>query len=125
MRAVPHRERCHRFRVLESCVGLLQLTFEHRIYVCNPATHLPTLLPYWKFTGFYQIKPTGRLARGGLLHPALSCGSEEKGGTEERGEEKRKEKRRLDHYCVHSGASLWGTCLTGAHGRSLIGLQQA
>jgi hypothetical protein len=57
------RERCDRFRVLGSCDGLLLLTFEHRVYVCNPTTlqwtRLPMPLPASKFAGFYRHEPTG------------------------------------------------------------------
>ncbi|KAK3130862.1 hypothetical protein QOZ80_6BG0498920 [Eleusine coracana subsp. coracana] len=57
------RDRCGSFRVLGSCDGLLILTFEDRVYVCNPATRqwtrLPTPLPSSTLAGFYRHEPTG------------------------------------------------------------------
>lgn len=62
-RFTESRDRCGGFRVLGSCDGLLLLTYEHRVYVCNPATHqwtrLPTPLPSSSFAGFYRHEPTG------------------------------------------------------------------
>ncbi|TVU08214.1 hypothetical protein EJB05_41609, partial [Eragrostis curvula] len=63
VRFTDARERCGKFRIRGSCDGLLLLTFGHRVYVCNPATHqwtrLPTPLPSSRFAAFYRHDPTG------------------------------------------------------------------
>ncbi|XP_062178881.1 F-box protein At5g49610-like [Phragmites australis] len=63
VRFTDTNERCGRFGIHGSCDGLLLLSFDDRLYVCNPATHqwtrLPTPLNSSRFAGFYRHDHTG------------------------------------------------------------------
>ncbi|XP_062229302.1 F-box protein At5g49610-like [Phragmites australis] len=63
VRFTDSNEWCGRFLIHGSCDGLLLLSFDDRLYVCNPATHqwtrLPTPLYSSLFAGFYRHDPTG------------------------------------------------------------------